>query len=323
MRVLVVTNMWPSAERPASGAFVRDQVEALRGLDGLDVEVFAFPHGGGWRSYAHAARTLRRRYAQRRFDVVHSHYGLTGWSALAVPGSHVRVVTYHGTDLHDSTAGPLSRGLSRFVDAPAVVSSGLARAPGVGLAGAGRTRFTAVLPCGVNLERFRPLDRAEARRKLSLDASRPYLLFPANPARPEKRSDRARSLAAALPDTELITLGTTRPEEVPLLVNAVNAVLVTSDRESFGLAALEALACDVPVLSTDVGVAATALAGVEGTLCAPFDEHRWLAALRPSLEGAGRVSGRARAAVFGRDRMAERVLELYRDLVGQASSRSQ
>ncbi len=318
MRVLVVTNMWPSAARPASGAFVRDQVEALQELDGLDVEVFAFPHGGGWRSYARAARALRHGHADQRFDIVHSHYGLTGWSALAVPQPRARVVTYHGTDLHDRTAGPLSRALARLVDAPAVVSSGLARTPRAGLGGAGSTRLVAVLPCGVNLDRFRPLDRAEARRRLGLDPSRPYLLFPANPARAEKRGDRARRLAAAVPGAELITLGATPPEEVPLLVNAADAVLVTSDRESFGLAALEALACNVPVLSTDVGVAPTALAGVAGALCAPFDEGRWVAELESCLASGRRIHGRARAALFGRERMAERVRELYRDLTARS-----
>ena len=59
MRALVVTNMWPSASEPVLGRFVRDQVEALRELDGVEVEVFAFPPGG----YLRAARELRRRIA--------------------------------------------------------------------------------------------------------------------------------------------------------------------------------------------------------------------------------------------------------------------
>ena len=72
MRVLVVTNMYPSPERPALRGFVRDQVEALRELRGLEVEVFAFA-GGGARAYARAARALRARHRGGRFDVVHAH----------------------------------------------------------------------------------------------------------------------------------------------------------------------------------------------------------------------------------------------------------
>ena len=102
---------------------------------------------------------------------------------------------------------------------------------------------------------------------------------------------------------------------MPLLINAANAVVVTSDREGFGLAALEALACDVPVLSTDVGIAPLALAGVAGTLAAPFDAARWLATLEGHLNDPDpRVEGRARAALFDSNRMAMRVFEAYRAL---------
>ena len=77
-------------------------------------------------------------------------------------------------------------------------------------------------------------------------------------------------------------------------MNAANAVLVPSEREGFGLAVLEALACDVPVLATPVGVAPEALAGVSGTLCAPYDRERWRAALAPHLAAADpRIAGRA------------------------------
>ena len=86
---------------------------------------------------------------------------------------------------------------------------------------------------------------------------------------------------------------------MPLWVNAANAVLVPSEREGFGLAVLEALACDVPVLATPVGIAPEALAGVAGTLCAPFDAGAWRAALAPHLAAADpRIAGRARAEPF-------------------------
>src|SRR4051812_42828006 len=125
MRVLVVTNLWPTLARPASGGFVRDQVEALRQLDGVDIELYTF--GLGWRAYARAARELRRRYAGERFDVVHAHYGLGGWSFLAVRGAP-HVVTFHGTDLAHPQVGPLSRALARRIALPAPVSATLARA---------------------------------------------------------------------------------------------------------------------------------------------------------------------------------------------------
>jgi glycosyltransferase involved in cell wall biosynthesis len=91
---------------------------------------------------------------------------------------------------------------------------------------------------------------------------------------------------------------------------------VTSEREGFGLAALEALACDVPVLSTDVGIATIALSGVSGTLVAPFDRDTWVAALRPHLDADDpRIDGRARAALFDSNRLAMRVFHAYEGLI--------
>ena len=170
----------------------------------------------------------------------------------------------------------------RFIDLPAAVSPALVeQIPGRAAARA------QVLPCGVDMERFRPLDAHEARAELGLDPSRPFALFAADPARPEKRHELAAEVAAAA-GVELRTLGGVEPARVPLWVNAASAVVVPSAREGFGLAVLEALACDVPVLATPVGIHAEALAGVEGTLCAPFRA-------RQLARGARAAGGRGRA----------------------------
>ena len=301
MRALIVTSMWPSASAPARGSFVRDQVAALQKTPGVDVEVFAFPPRG----YARAARDLRRRYRHDRFDVVHAHFGLTAWPALAVRRAS-RVVTLHGTDVrHPRSRRITSAALGRY-DLVAAVSAELAR----DVPKAHRHRL-AVLPCGVDLDRFVPMDRREARARLGLDLEGRYLLLPADPARPAKRPDRARELADAA-GAKLLTLGRVHPFEVPLRVNAANAVVVPSDREGFGLGVLEALACDVPVLATPVGNHPTALEGVDGTLCAPYDARTWTHALEPHMEAVDpRVDGRARASLWSAERMARRVLEAW------------
>lgn len=97
-------------------------------------------------------------------------------------------------------------------------------------------------------------------------------------------------------------------------INAANAVLVPSDREGFGLAAIEALACDVPVLATPVGEHPAALAGVAGCLCAPFDADAWIAAARVHVEQPDpRVAGRTAAERYSALTLAERVLAAWRD----------
>jgi teichuronic acid biosynthesis glycosyltransferase TuaC len=322
VRALVVSNMRPDAANPERGSFVRDQVAALRTLAELDVELFEFPpgapalaraafelhrryraHGGDWHVRATAERRHRgsRRVPREPFDVVHAHFGLTAWPALAAP-ARVRALTLHGTDLRHPRTRLLTRAALPSVELLATVSQSLLGELPPRLAARAQ-----VLPCGVDLERFQPLSRRHAREQLMLDQQRPYLLFPADPARPEKRYDLARELAFAC-GVELLALGGVEPSRVPLYVNAVNAVLVPSDREGFGLAVLEALACDVPVLATPVGVHAEALGGLAGVLCAPFELDRWRAALAPTLGSPDpRVAGRARAERFSARSMAERV----------------
>jgi teichuronic acid biosynthesis glycosyltransferase TuaC len=151
----------------------------------------------------------------------------------------------------------------------------------------------------------------DARGRLGLDRGGRYVLFPADPARPAKRPDRARELAERA-GAKLLVLGRVHPFEVPYWVNASNAVLVPSDHEGFGLAALEALACEVPVLATPVGNHTAALANIEGTLCAPYEPDAWQAALVPHVQAADpRVEGRARAELWSARRMARRVLEAW------------
>ncbi|HEX4720620.1 MAG TPA: glycosyltransferase [Thermoleophilaceae bacterium] len=309
MRVLVVTSLYPSPEHPERGRFVADQVESLRRIEGVEVQVFRFEPGGA--NFATAARGLRRVHRRDRFDVVHAHHGLGGWTARALGRRAPLVVTFHGTDLEHPVVGRMSQALARVAALPATVSADLARRR---LPGAGRTRCVAVLPTGIDLDRFRPIPRTEARAQLGLDRDGRYLLFPADPARPEKRHDRASDLARAV-DAQLLVYERVAPERVPLYINAASAVTITSEREGFGLAALEALACEVPVLSTDVGIAPLALAGIRGALCAPYERETWARVASEHLSAPDpRLDGRARASLFGRDRMARRVFQTYVDL---------
>jgi teichuronic acid biosynthesis glycosyltransferase TuaC len=309
VRALVVTNMYPTPERPALGSFVRDQVEALRRRDDVEVELHAFR--GGLRAYPRAALELRRRYRGHRFDVVHAHFGLTAWPAV-LSGLGPVVVTLHGNDLFHPRSRLITRGVLPLTRLPSAVSRAFAR----NVPGAGTRRRVAVLPVGVDLTRFRPISRAEARARLGLDPDGPYLLFPHDPARPLKRYDRAKEVAGDVP---LLTMGNVPPEEVPDWINAVNAVLVPSQDEGFGLAVIEAIACGVPAFGTPVGIHPVALADVDGALCAPFDAAAWRDALEPHLRAADpRVDGRARAELFSADRMAARVVQAWRAVAAEA-----
>jgi teichuronic acid biosynthesis glycosyltransferase TuaC len=300
--------MLPDADHPERGQFVRDQVAQLALLEGVEVQLHEIPPGP--RALAGGALGLRRRYGSERWDVVHAHFGLTAWPALAVP-ARIRALTVHGTDVVHPRTRLLTRAIASRMDILAAVSAPLADQ--LSSSSKGRhARVVQVLPCGVALDRFRPIPRAQARAALGLDSDRAFVLFAADPARPEKRYDHALALADAT-GVQLRTLGSVAPARVPLWINASNAVLVPSEREGFGLAALEALACNVPVLATPVGVHPQALDGVAGTLCAPFALNTWLPALTSHLNDSDdpRIAGRAHAEPFSSKRMAERVFAAW------------
>jgi teichuronic acid biosynthesis glycosyltransferase TuaC len=258
-------------------------------------------------------RLLRERPA---FDLVHAHYGLPGWCAR-LAGASPLIVSFHGTDVRHPIVGRMSRRLVRRVDLTAVVSAALFVEEN-GRPGLPLLHGSAVLPCGPDLSRFGALPRAETRRELGLDPDGRYLLFPANPSRPEKRADRARELADAC-GAELLSGGAIEPDRMRLWINAANAVLVTSDYEGFGMICVEALACEVPVLSTPVGIAPFFLDGVDGALCAPFELGAWRAAATPHLDSSDpRVDGAGRAAGLSSARTAERTIEAYRDVLASS-----
>ena len=308
IRALVVTNMWPTPQRPAFGRFVYDQVQALRQIENVDVDVFSFP-GGSTGAYARATAQARRKFRGESFDVVHGHFGLACWPALVI-NAEVHAVTLHGTDLAHPRSRALTLAALRRFEIVGVASADLVRkVPGWALK---RGRHPEVLPCGVALDRFQPFPRAEARAALRLKPDGRYLLFPADPARPEKRFDLA-SLLARTVGAELLSLGNVAPEQVPLYVNAANAVVIPSDREGFGLACLEALACDVPVLSTAHGIAPEALAGLDGCLCAPFSLSSWRLAAEAHLVAEDPlIAGRERAERYSASAMAQRVVASWK-----------
>lgn len=311
MRVLVVTNMYPSRERPALGSFVRDQVHALRRRGDLEVELFTFPPGAA--AYPRAAFELRRRYGGlARFDIVHVHFGLSAWPALLARLGPV-AVTLHGNDLFVARSRRVTLTALPFTALTAAVS----REFSGNVPGAATRRRVAVLPMGIDLERFRPIPRADARERLGLPPDEPCLLFPHHPSRPLKRFDRAREAAAG---TRLHTMGNVPFEQVPLWINAANAVVVPSQAEGFGLSVIEATACGVPAFATPVAIHPVVLGGLEGAFCAPWDRERWRAALRaPLADPDPRVDGRARAELFSADRMAARVVAAWRDVLDERS----
>ena len=208
-------------------------------------------------------------------------------------------MTLHGTDLSHPRARPVTLAALPFLDLVATVSEPLATEIPRWAARGRDAR------CSPPASTYDASARSrEPRRAPRSGSTRTARICCSRPTRAGPRSattGRSRSPATS----ELLTLGQVDPAQVPQYVNAANAVLVPSDREGFGLAVLEALACDVPVLATPVGIHPTALDGIEGTYCGPFDDAAGAPRSRRTSQTTIRAYTDARSAErFSTDLMA-------------------
>jgi len=295
------------------------------------------------------------------YDLVHSHYWMSGWvgRTLADCWETPHVVMFHTlaeakNRHHLGEREPKYRiagertvvaGADRIIcagEAEARMLTDLYRAQPSGIS---------VIPCGVDVDHFRPIDQAEARAHVGLDADEPVILFVGRieplkgidvllqaashlegPFRvlvvggDEKDGRRLGDLlrlARELGVEERVTFtdAATR-EDLPYYYNAADVCAVPSFYESFGLVALEAMACGVPVVATRVGgLKDTVRDGRTGYLVPwrcpePFAERLDLLLTNGPLRRSLGREARVVAETYRWSHVAEQVESLYHDLVG-------
>jgi glycosyltransferase involved in cell wall biosynthesis len=295
MRLLVVTARYPTPDRPAAGAFVRDRLAD----PGLQATVIAPPRYdvSGWRRFVTIA--WRALTARGRFDGVEGHFVLpTG--PIAVVAARLRrrpVVLYaHGSDVHlMARRNRLYAALARWAVAAAdavVTNSPDTAADVAALGGAAE-----IVPPGIDLGRFAPSPRPTERKVLYLGGAGRL-----------KGHDVAEGLADTLVGPGLREVA---PEEVPALLAAHDVLLVPSRSEGYGLVAAEAIASGRWVVARAAGgLREVVEPGINGTLVEEDDEFAAAIAAVPDYDpeqlagGAGRFDvGRHRAgmaSVWGR-----------------------
>jgi glycosyltransferase involved in cell wall biosynthesis len=254
LKVLFVTNMYPDGENPGSGAFVRQQADHLQKA-GHHVDVLHIESKKSRLKYLTSPMEVFARTRTGAYDVVHAHYGLSGFPALFRYKTPL-VVTLHGSDALIGHIQPMiSKAVCSFADAVIVVSKGIS------------TRIAGdIIPCGIDLETFRPRDRAAARNRLGLPLQGKVVLFPFDPLRKVKRYELARAAVDALrdPDIQILTVCGKRNEDMPWYYSAADVMVLCSASEGSPTSVKEALACNVPVVSTDVGDVREIMAGIDG-----------------------------------------------------------
>jgi len=178
---------------------------------------------------------------------------------------------------------------------------------------------THVIPHGVDLERFAPRSTASARAELGWDSDAKHVLFPYDPSRRVKNYPRAGRIVDAVdeqspaPVTLQVMAGVPH-EQVPTYMNAADALLLTSEREGSPNTVKEALACNLPVISVDVGD----VSGVVGVVdnCAVSDsDDRLVRALLDVLASGARADGRERSRSLSLERTGRELRTVYDDVL--------
>jgi glycosyltransferase involved in cell wall biosynthesis len=328
LRVLVVTNMYPTPAAPATGLVVEQQVRSLREL-GVEVEVLHFDRKAlGPGVYRGLDQTLRRSVGAFRPDVIHLTYGgVMAYLATRAVRDRPILVYFRGSDLLGSRAEPLARRFTIWLGvlasrraasraAGAIVDSENLRAALPKGAAGGNVW---IVPSGIDLASFRPLDRERCRSELGWSANSKQVLFTASPLRQEKRFPLAEAAVARLRaggrEVDLRVLDGVAHEDVPTWMNASDVVLLTSTHEGSPNAVKEALACNVPVVSVDAGDVRERLAGVAGCEIAEPTAEDLAKKLELVLSAGGRVDARGTLAEISVERTGERLVEIYRMLV--------
>jgi D-inositol-3-phosphate glycosyltransferase len=214
-----------------------------------------------------------------------------------------------------------------------------------------------VIPCGVDLGRFVPHDRQEARMRLGLKADQPMLLFVGR-LDPFKGPDVFLKAAAMMrkkaqlvvvggniasdPELEKLRelarelglhrrvhfLGARPQEELPMIYSAADVTVVPSYHESFGMAAVESLACGTPVVATRAGGLMTIVwPGQTGYLvprCPGFFAERLDALLdSPDTLNAMRAAARPSVLRYSWQSVARRMSEVYEDVLSAVSEETE
>lgn len=316
MRVLFVTNMWPDEERPWYGAFVKSQADSLERL-GVELDVMSIRGYAGRGAYASAAARMARLGRSLPHDVVHAHYGHSGAVARLQTRAPL-ILSYCGDDLLGTrtNGGGLStrsrieaavfRQLARASAATITKSEEMQRALPASVRGRNH-----VIPNGVDLDRFRPIPRDEARRLLGWDAEERTALFLANPAIATKNHPLAVATCERLPGVRLRVAHDHPYSDVPLLLSAADALLFTSLSEGSPNVVKEAMAAELPVVSTPVGDVPERLRGVPGCYVREADPDALAVALAEAIERGRAPEARAAVAPLSSEAVARRILDLY------------
>ena len=267
---------------------------------------------------------LRREIRDFRPQVLHAHYGTVTALFCAMVTTDPLVITFYGSDLNPSPTQRLRSLIGHLFSQLAALSASHIICLTTELKGRlwWRANRVTVIPGCVDLKSFRPRPRDEARMTLRWSLTDKIVLFNAGKAPRIKRLDlaeaavqEANKLAGGI---KMIVLdGDTDPNAIPLYLNAADCLLVTSDSEGSPYIVKEALSCDLPIVSVDVGDVAERVRGVTPSRIVPRDSHALGRALLEVLSLSCRSNGHLAMLDLSEHKVAERIRSIYEHIISR------
>lgn len=289
-------------------AFVQSQFDSLKD-EGVDMVLFPVV-GHGAKAHLRAAWKLRQFVRKEKPDIVHAHYSICGYVA-AIATLFLKpkvVVSILGSFPEKDRKWKQVRFFIKHVwDKTLVKSQRTANQLEIDLP---------VIPNGVNLEQFNLLNQKAARKECRFEDGKKYIIWCSNPSRSEKRFPLAQESVEHLQNDNVILYPVfDHPhDDVVRYMCAADVLLLTSVSEGSPNVIKEAMACECPIVSTDVGDVRWVVEGVEGTFVADHDDAVTLGeCIRKALDFNGRTKGREAIVRKGlsSNSIARRIIALY------------
>jgi glycosyltransferase involved in cell wall biosynthesis len=305
MKILFVSRAKKNGQ---ASPVVKSQAVSLNGL--VNVSVFTI-NGNGWKAYLKGISGLRQALRENNAQLIHAHYAWMGMIASLATRKPV-IVSLMGSDIEDFRIGRiLIRIFNKLLWKTVIVKSQRSK-------DRIRLKKAVVIPNGVNMEIFRPLPQEEARKALVFKNDRKYALFMANPSRPEKNYALAEAscrIAGRAQPVELMALHNVPHEKIPMYLSAADVLLLTSHFEGSPNAVKEAMACNCPIVSTDVGDVKEVIGDTEGCYITSHDPEDVADKLKLALDFGKRTNGREKIMHLDDKIIAEKIVTLYREVV--------
>ena len=315
MKVLVLTNMYPTPELPSSGTFVKEQVDSII-KNGVEIDVI---HLQGKRSvldYLSAFFMMWAKLLTRRYDLVHAHFVFSGIIAR-LQFLYPVVLTHHSSHDFRGWQAPISRLVTNLIDRTIVMSNEMKEK--------GRFIRSVVIPCGIDFELFKPEERDKVRQALNLPEEKKLVLFAGDYDRPLKRWDIVQESVKILKEkysnVELVLLSKKPLDVVPEYMNACDVLVLTSDNEGSPMVIKEAMACNLPIVSVPVGDIPDVIGGTDGCYLCSQEPQDVADKLEIALSYGKRTNGREKISHLEIGAISRRIIDLYQDLIENKRNR--